>query len=59
MYYGLKPQLSHHGNANLKRQLGDLLVETLRPDWKKGQIGKSEENVKKKPNNSFKINSPH
>lgn len=28
MYYGLKAQRSHHDNANLKRQLGDLLVET-------------------------------
>ena len=36
MYYGLKPQLSHHGNANLKRQLGDLLVETYK-NFKAGQ----------------------
>jgi len=48
--------------GNVKCKISDLFEkkkQTYRPDWKKGWIGKRKENLKKKPNSSFKITSPH
>ena len=36
MYYGLKPLLSHHGNANLKRQLKNSVRLKLPKTFKAG-----------------------
>jgi len=36
--------------GNLTRKIVDLVEKTLRPDWKKGQIGKSKEKLLLKRN---------